>query len=67
MIKQKRTLTASQKKLCAASQAWKCKHCNCILPASFEIDHVLALIDGGTDDPANLVAVRSPVSMYLVA
>lgn len=53
----KRTLTTAQKKICAASQKWVCGHCEIVLPASFEVDHIRPIWNGGTDDPANLVAL----------
>ena len=53
----RRTLTVSQKKIVAAEQAWQCLHCHSLLPASFEVDHVNPLWNGGTDERSNLVAL----------
>jgi len=53
----RRTLTVTAKKICAAAQGWRCATCKELLPASFQVDHKLALADGGTDDPANLQAL----------
>jgi len=53
----RRKLSASAKKLCAAAQGWKCGDCSQLLDAAFQVDHVLALADGGTDAPGNLRAL----------
>ena len=53
----RRTLGVTAKKICAAAQEWRCAACRKLLPASFQVDHVRALADGGTDDPANLQAL----------
>jgi 5-methylcytosine-specific restriction endonuclease McrA len=45
----KRTLTSAQKKVVAASFGWKCAACGELLPASFHVDHVVPLWDGGDD------------------
>ena len=37
-------------KIVAARQGWKCASCACMLPSSFELDHRVALWDGGADD-----------------
>ena len=49
----KRTLTPAQKKIVAASYAWKCAVCGELLPASFHVDHILPLWDGGDDTLEN--------------
>ena len=45
-----RTWGAGIQKIVAASQAWKCKACNCMLPASYQLDHVVPLWKGGLDE-----------------
>ena len=45
------------KRWVAAQQDWKCGHCKNKLPASFEIDHIKALCNGGTNNRDNLVAL----------
>ena len=45
----KRGWTSSQKREVGARQGWKCAHCNVLLPATYEIDHKLALHNGGED------------------
>jgi len=45
------------KKKVAANQAWKCGHCQSILDASYEVDHIIALFRGGSNTEDNLVAL----------
>lgn len=44
-----RKLTGAQKKIVAAQQEWRCAACACVLPASYHVDHVVPLWDGGAD------------------
>lgn len=53
----RRTVTEAQKRLVAASQGWRCAHCDQLLGAAFEVDHRQPLWDGGTDDIENLQAL----------
>jgi len=53
----KRSVSETKKKYIAASQNWLCKDCNKQLPAWFEVDHVIALHNGGTNEVHNLVAL----------
>lgn len=53
----KRSLTEAEKKHVAARQCWRCDHCNKLLEATFQIDHVIALTDGGRDHVLNCVAL----------
>eukprot|EP01125_Pyxidicula_operculata_P019643 TRINITY_DN712_c0_g2_i2.p1 TRINITY_DN712_c0_g2~~TRINITY_DN712_c0_g2_i2.p1 ORF type:complete len:1149 (+),score=276.09 TRINITY_DN712_c0_g2_i2:186-3449(+) len=53
----KRTLTASDKKYVASLQGWQCAWCGNMLPARFEVDHIVQHAEGGTDDPENLQAL----------
>jgi len=53
----KRSVSESRKKFVASNQHWKCNHCNQLLDATFEIDHVMELQHGGTNDVNNLVAL----------
>lgn len=55
--KQERNVTQLMKKKVAANQQWKCGHCSTVLNASYEVDHILALYKGGTNDESNLVAL----------
>jgi len=55
--KEKRNVTNLMKKTVAANQKWSCAHCNEMLDSSYEVDHKLALFNGGTNDMDNLVAL----------
>jgi len=55
--KQERSVSQLLKKKVAANQKWKCGHCINILDASYEVDHILALYKGGSNDEQNLVAL----------
>jgi 5-methylcytosine-specific restriction endonuclease McrA len=53
----KRSVSETKKKFVAASQNWLCGDCRRQLPAWFEVDHVIALHNGGTNEVGNLVAL----------
>ena len=53
----KRSVSETKKKYVAASQDWSCKHCKKKLPAWFEIDHVIKLEYGGSNNINNLEAL----------
>ena len=53
----KRSVSETKKKYVAANQGWICKHCNKQLPAWFEIDHVVKLEYGGSNNIDNLEAL----------
>lgn len=53
----KRSVSETKKKYVAANQNWICKKCNEKLEATFEVDHVIELQDGGTNNVDNLVAL----------
>lgn len=55
--KEKRNVTGLMKKRVAASQSWKCGTCNSTLDETYEVDHRLALFNGGSNDMSNLVAL----------
>jgi hypothetical protein len=55
--KEIRNVTGLMKKKVAANQKWQCGHCRTILDASYEVDHIIALYKGGTNEEANLVAL----------
>lgn len=53
----KRSVSETKKKYIASSQNWKCKHCNNQLSHVFEVDHVISLGNGGSNNVENLVAL----------
>jgi 5-methylcytosine-specific restriction protein A len=53
----KRSVSETKKKYVAAQQGWKCGDCQRQLPAWFEVDHVIALEHGGSNNVDNLVAL----------
>lgn len=53
----KRSVSETRKKYVASNQGWKCGECGIQLDYTFEVDHVLSLKDGGTNDIENLVAL----------
>lgn len=55
--REKRNVSGLMKKKVAASQQWKCGNCKAILDETYEVDHKLALFQGGTNDESNLVAL----------
>lgn len=53
----KRSVSETKKKYIASSQNWKCKKCNDQLSAWFEVDHIIRLEHGGSNEVQNLVAL----------
>ena len=53
----RRHLGESMKKRVGASQEWKCAKCAKLLPATFQVDHVIPHAIGGSDHPSNLEAL----------
>ena len=53
----KRSVSETKKKYVASQQNWVCKNCHEKLEATFEVDHVVELQDGGTNNIDNLVAL----------
>ena len=53
----KRNVTGLMKKKIAAAQEWRCGHCKSVLDETYEVDHIRALFQGGTNDESNLVAL----------
>ena len=50
-------ISEPEKKIVAARQQWKCNACAVILPPTYQIDHITALVDGGADSIANAQAL----------
>lgn len=53
----KRSVSETKKKYVASQQNWNCNKCNNVLDATFEIDHIIELQHGGTNDVSNLMAL----------
>ncbi len=49
-------VSETKKKYVASSQGWKCATCGVQLPGSFEVDHIIRLEHGGTNEINNLRA-----------
>lgn len=57
-IKQsKRSVSETKKKFIGSRQNWKCNNCKEQLKASFEVDHIIRLDQGGSNNIDNLVAL----------
>lgn len=54
---QVRKVSEQLKKLVASNQSWHCKICNKMLDATYEVDHVISLEDGGDNNINNLRAL----------
>ena len=57
MPKQKRRISEPEKKIVAARQQWCCSQCHTMLDATYQVDHTVALADGGDDHTANMTAM----------
>ena len=55
--KHKRNVSESKKKFIASNQKWKCAHCQNLLDNTYEVDHVVALYKGGSNELNNLEAL----------
>lgn len=55
--REKRAVSGLMKKRIAASQEWRCGNCRTLLDETYEVDHRLALFNGGSNDSSNLVAL----------
>ena len=55
--KVKRNVSESKKKFIASNQKWRCSHCQNLLDNTYEVDHIIALYRGGTNDLNNLEAL----------
>lgn len=53
----RRRVTATTKKKVAARQRWSCGLCGQLLDETYEVDHIIPLFRGGTNDLDNLMAL----------
>lgn len=53
----KRCVTQLTKKIVAAKQEWKCGQCGKLLDETYEVDHIVPLYLGGTNEESNLMAL----------
>ena len=53
----KRLVSETTKKLVAAKQKWQCGLCHRTLDETYEIDHIVPLYRGGSNDVSNLMAL----------
>ncbi len=53
----KRSVSEAKKKFVAASQGWKCVMCSQQLPFTYEVDHIVRLEFGGSNNTENLQAL----------
>jgi hypothetical protein len=57
MPKPKRSISEPEKKFVAARQEWKCSSCGRLLEATYQVDHTVALMNGGEDSTSNMTAM----------
>jgi 5-methylcytosine-specific restriction endonuclease McrA len=55
--REKRNVSNLLKKKVAAGQSWKCGTCKTTLDETYEVDHVVPLFKGGSNDESNLKAL----------
>jgi hypothetical protein len=53
----RRSVSEARRRHVAASQNWACAHCRSTLAASYEVDHIMRLDRGGSNEIDNLVAL----------
>jgi hypothetical protein len=53
----KRCVSETKKKYISAQQGWKCGHCQQQLSSTYEVDHIIPLYKGGSNDLTNLVSL----------
>lgn len=56
-IMHKRSVSETKKKYISAQQGWKCGHCQQQLSSTYEVDHIVPLYKGGSNDLTNLVSL----------
>jgi hypothetical protein len=53
----KRRITEPEKKFVAARQKWRCSSCDELLASTYQVDHTVALMNGGRDHTSNMTAM----------
>jgi 5-methylcytosine-specific restriction endonuclease McrA len=56
-IRHKRNVSESKKKYIASQQRWQCGNCNNLLDNTYEVDHIIPLYKGGSNELHNLTAL----------
>ena len=59
-LPQRRPLPEKTRKLVAYRQAYKCALCDCLLPPTYEVDHIVPVAMEGSNGLANLQALCRP-------
>lgn len=54
---EKRNVTETTKKIVASKQQWKCGMCHRLLDETYEVDHIIPLYKGGSNEINNLMAL----------
>ena len=57
MPRLKRSISEPEKKIVAVGQRWNCSDCRVLLDGTYQVDHTVALADGGADDVSNMTAM----------
>ena len=57
LSKTKRSVSETKKRFVASQQNWLCQKCGEMLPPTYEIDHIVRLDRGGTNELTNLAAL----------
>jgi 5-methylcytosine-specific restriction endonuclease McrA len=52
-----RNVSNLTKKIIASNQGWHCGHCHTQLDFTYEIDHIIPLFRGGSNESRNLIAL----------
>jgi hypothetical protein len=55
--RESRNVSQLKKKIVAANQQWKCGMCGQLLDETYEVDHVVPLYRGGSNEISNLMAL----------
>jgi len=53
----RRSVTEPEKKVVAARQKWRCSVCKSLLDSTYQVDHTVALMNGGKDHVSNMTAM----------